>query len=210
MITIYGMADSGNCYKPRLLMALLDRRFRHVEVSFLDGGTGSPDFLARNPNGKVPLLETADGRLLPESNAILAFLGDATEFVPADPFDRATMLAWMFFEQYSHEPNVAVRRSLLIYPRSEARTTPDELAATLAGGRKALGIMERRLAQADFLVTDRATLADIALYAYTHVAEDGGFDLSETPAVTRWLTRIAALPGYRPMGWLPAAPTAEA
>ncbi|NDW03261.1 glutathione S-transferase family protein [Jiella pacifica] len=205
MITIYGMPDSGNCYKPRLLCALTGRPFRHVGVSTEDGGTQQPGYLAKNANGKVPLLELEDGRCLPESNAMLFYLGEETAFVPADPFDRAAMLSWMFFEQYSHEPHVAVRRSLRIYPRLAAYATEERLAATMTGGLKALAVMERRLAGQDWLAGSAASLADIALYAYTHVAEEGGFDLSAFPAIGAWLTRIEALPGHRPMNWLPEA-----
>lgn len=205
MPTIYGMADSGNCYKPRLLMALTGQPFTHAETSWLDGGTDAPEFAAKNPNAKVPLLETDDGRHLPESNAILVFLGENTRFLPADRFDRARMLSWMFFEQYSHEPNVAVRRSLLVYPAMADGGTPERLERTLALGRKALAVMDHRLAAADWLVGDGPTLADIALYAYTHCAGDGGFDLAETMAVERWLLRIEALDGFRPMTWLPSA-----
>ncbi|MBO0902344.1 glutathione S-transferase family protein [Jiella sonneratiae] len=204
MLTIYGMPDSGNCYKPRLVCALLDRPFRHVGVSTNDGGTGRPDFLAKNPNGKVPLLELDDGRLLPESNAIAFFLGEASPLVPTDPFERAEMLSWMFFEQYSHEPYVAVRRSLTIYPRLARLATPERLAETLKGGMKALGVMEGRLGEREWLAGTAASLADVVLYAYTHVAGEGGFDLSAYPAVKAWLGRIEALPGYRPMHWLPA------
>ncbi|MEC5290866.1 glutathione S-transferase family protein [Aurantimonas sp. C2-6-R+9] len=203
MITIHGMQDSGNCYKPRLLMALLGKPFHHVEVDSLDGSTRRPAFLALNPIAKVPVLELEDGRTLPESNAILAYLGEGSAFVPADPFERATMLSWMFFEQYSHEPNVAVRRSLLVYPSRKAQATPERLAETLDGGNKALAVMETALTQSNWLVGDAPTLADIALYAYTHVADQGGFDLAAYPGIRAWLSRIEALPGYQPMTWLP-------
>ena len=203
MITIYGMTDSGNCYKPRLLAAMLDVPFRHVEVSSLDGGTKRADYLAKTPIGKVPLLELEDGRLLPESNAILAYLGEGTRFIPADAFARTRMLSWMFFEQYSHEPQIVVRRSLMVYPELAASATPERLEATLQGGRKALAVMEERLGAANWLVGETVTLADIALYTYTHRAEEAGFDLSETPGVARWVDRVAGLPGYRPMAWVP-------
>ncbi|ORE98738.1 glutathione S-transferase family protein [Aurantimonas sp. 22II-16-19i] len=203
MITIYGMPDSGNCYKPRLICALTGRRFRHVEVSTHDGGTKRADYLARNANGKVPLLETEDGRYLPESNAMLWYLGEGTPFIPADPFERAEMLSWMFFEQYSHEPTIAVRRSLTIYPQLAQVATRERLAETMEGGLKALRVMEKRLAGSDWLAGQTASLADIALYAYTHVAEEGGFELPAFTAIEAWLRRVEALPGYRPMGWLP-------
>ncbi len=204
VITLYGMTDSGNCYKPRLLAAFLERPFRHVEVSPLDGGTRDPSFLAKSPNGKVPLLEIEDGRYLPESNAILCYIAEGTRFLPADPFERATVLAWLFFEQYSHEPNVAVRRSLLVYPQLAAKATPERLAATLAGGIKALAVMEQRLSKADWLAGGSPSVADIALYAYTHRAEEAGFDLAQTPGVARWLDRLASLPRYRDITWTPA------
>ncbi|TFF27805.1 glutathione S-transferase family protein [Jiella endophytica] len=203
MMTLYGMPDSGNCYKPRLMMALTGRSFRHVEVSTNDGGTRRADYLARNPNGKVPLLETEDGRYLPESNAMLWYLGEATPYIPDDAFERAEMLAWMFFEQYSHEPQIAVRRSLTIYPRLAAHATPERLAATLEGGVKALTIMDRHLAERQWFAGSAASLADVALYAYTHVAGEGGYELAAFPSVEAWLRRVEALPGYRPMGWLP-------
>ncbi|MCF3932996.1 glutathione S-transferase family protein [Acuticoccus sp. M5D2P5] len=204
MLTIYGMTDSGNCYKPRLLMALTGRPFRHVEVSFLDGGTATPAFRAKNPNGKVPLLELDDGRLLPESNAILLYLGEGTPFVPDDPFERALMASWMFFEQYSHEPYVAVRRSLIVYAAMRREASADRLAETFEQGNRALGVMETRLAASPFLAGAAPSLADICLYAYTHVAAEGGFDLSLYPAVGGWLERLAGLPGYRPLQWRPA------
>ncbi|WAP68108.1 glutathione S-transferase family protein [Jiella pelagia] len=205
MMTIYGMSDSGNCYKPRLLCALTGRPFRHIGVSTEDSGTQQPAYLAKNANGKVPLLELEDGRCLPESNAIVFYLGEATPFVPEDAFERSEMLSWMFFEQYSHEPHVAVRRSLRIYPRLAAFATEERLEETLQGGLKALAVMERRLAAIDWLAGNAASLADIALYAYTHVAEEGGFGLSAFPAIGAWLKRVEALPGYRRMDWLPEA-----
>lgn len=203
MIAIYGMPDSGNCYKPRLLCALAGRPFRHVEVSTRDGGTASPDFRAKTPIGKVPLLETEDRRFLPESNAMLTYLGEGTVFMPTDPFTRAEMFAWMFFEQYSHEPNVAVRRSLTIYPELAEVASQARLAETLEGGRKALGVMETRLSKADWLAGEAPSLADLCLYAYTHVAAEGGFDLEAYPGILRWLKRIEGLSGYKPMDWLP-------
>jgi glutathione S-transferase len=203
MITIHGMADSGNCYKPRLLCALTGRPFRHVEVSMLDGGTKQPAFLALNPAAQVPLLELEDGRRLAESDAILWHLGQDTPFVPADPFERSQMLQWMFFEQNGHEMHIAARRSLLVYAERRSVATPERLETTLQRGTAALGIMEAHLETRRFFVGEAPSLADIALFAYTHIADEGGFDLSAFPAVTAWLTRIVELPGFRPMTWLP-------
>ena len=202
MITIHGMHDSGNCYKPRLLMAKLGRPFRHVEVNSMDGSTHAPDFLAKNPNGKVPLLEMADGRLLAESNAMLLFLGEGTRFVPDDAFKRALVYQWLFFEQYSHEPYVAVRRSLMRYPQMADQAPPARMATLLERGNKALSVMDIRLSASPFLAGAAPSVADIALFAYTHCADEGGFVLEDFPAVCAWLDRVRALPGFRPM--LPA------
>ncbi len=203
MPKIYGMLDSGNCYKPRLLMARLGRRFDHVEVGSGDGGTRSPAYLAKNPNGMVPLLELDDGRLLAESNAILLFLGEGTRFLPQDAWRRALVYQWLFFEQYSHEPNIAVRKAILTVPRRAAEATPERLALTLERGNRALAVMERQLAETPFMAGDTASVADIALYAYTHDAGKGGFDLAAWPAVTAWLARIESDAGHVPIGWLP-------
>ena len=200
---IYGMTDSGNCYKPRLLMAKLGRDFEHVEVGAGDTGTRSAAFLAKNPNGMVPLLELDDGRVLAESNAILLHLAEGTRLLPADAYERALAYQWLFFEQYSHEPYIAVRRSLMINPRRAAEATPDRLATTLARGNRALGVMESRLARSPFFAGETMSVADIALYAYTHVAGEGGFDLAAYPAVSAWLGRVSADPGHVPMGWMP-------
>ena len=203
MPTIYGMADSGNCYKPRLLMAKLGRQFRHVEVSSHDGGTRAEAFTAKNPNAMVPLLEFDDGRLLAESNAMLLHLGEGTRFVPDDPYERALAYQWLFFEQYSHEPYIAVRRALLTFPNRKKDATPERLALTLERGDKALRVMDKRLAEAPFFSGSAISVADIALYAYTHVAEEGGFDLGGYPSVIAWLARVERDPGHVPMGWLP-------
>ena len=203
MPTIYGMTDSGNCYKPRLLMALLGRPFRHVETSSRDGTTRQPSFLAKNANGKVPLLELDDGRFVAESNAILLYLGEGTAFVPADTYERAVVNQWLFFEQYSHEPHVAVRRSLMLYPERKALATPERMASLLESGNRALGVMEAQLAKTPFLAGSEMTVADIALYAYTHDASAGGYDLAQFPAVSAWLHRVADHPGHVPMSWTP-------
>ena len=203
MPTIYGMADSGNCYKPRLLMAKLGRQFRHVEVSSHDGGTRAEAFTAKNPNAMVPLLEFDDGRVLAESNAILLHLGEGTGFIPEDSYERALAYQWLFFEQYSHEPYIAVRRALLTFPNRKKDATPERLALTLERGDKALRVMDKRLAEAPFFSGSAISVADIALYAYTHVAEEGGFDLGGYPSVIAWLRRVENDPGHVPMSWLP-------
>ncbi len=203
MLTLYSQPDSGNCYKPRLLLAKLGRPFRHVAVSALDGSTRRPDYLAKNPNGKVPLLELEDGRYLAESNAILLHLAEGTRFLPADAYARALVYQWLFFEQYSHEPNIAVRRALTVYPERAREATPERLAATLAGGEKALGVMETQLARTPFMAGGDYSVADIALYAYTHDAHRAGFAMERYPAVQAWLRRVEADEGHVGMDWLP-------
>ncbi|KQZ14202.1 glutathione S-transferase [Mesorhizobium sp. Root554] len=202
MTTLYGMADSGNCYKPRLLMAKLGIPFTNVEVSSHTGDTRKPDYVAKNPNAMVPLLELDDGRRLAESNAILLYLAEGTRFLPSDRFERALAYQWLFFEQYSHEPYIAVRRALLTFPERARDATPERLATTLERGNKALGVMEQRLAASPFFAGGYS-VADIALYAYTHDAGAGGFDLGAYPAVSAWLKRVETDPGHVPMDWLP-------
>jgi len=203
MTLLYGMADSGNCYKPRLLMAKLGIPFRNIEVSSHTGDTRKADYLAKNPNAMVPLLELDDGRRLAESNAILLYLAEGTRYLPQDRFERALCHQWLFFEQYSHEPYVAVRRALLTFPERAADATPERLASTLERGNKALGVMNRRLAETPFFAGSAYSVADIALYAYTHTAKEGGFQIDAYPAVADWLKRVEADPGHVPMDWLP-------
>ncbi|WP_395450622.1 glutathione S-transferase family protein [Aminobacter sp. UC22_36] len=203
MITIYGMSDSGNSYKPRLLMAKLGRPFRHVETSSRDGSTRSAAYLAKNANGKVPLLELEDGRFLAESNAILLHMAEGTRLLPTDAYQRALVYQWLFFEQYSHEPYVAVRRTMYLYPERAAQATPERMQALLEGGNKALGVMQVQLEKTPFLAGDAMSVADIALYAYTHDATVGGYDLDAFPAVKAWLARVAADEGHVPLTWLP-------
>ncbi|MBT1156433.1 glutathione S-transferase family protein [Aminobacter anthyllidis] len=203
MITIYGMSDSGNSYKPRLLMAKLGRAFRHVETSSRDGSTRTAAYLAKNANGKVPLLELEDGRFLAESNAILLHLAEGTRLLPTDAYQRALVYQWLFFEQYSHEPFVAVRRTMFLYPERAAQATPERMQALLEGGNKALGVMQVQLAKTPFLAGDAMSVADIALYAYTHDATVGGYDLDAFPDVKAWLARVTADEGHVPLTWLP-------
>lgn len=203
MTIFYGMIDSGNCYKPRLLMAKLGLPFTNVEVSSHNGATRKPDFVAKNPNAMVPLLELDDGRRIAESNAILLYLAEGTRFLPADRYERALAYQWLFFEQYSHEPYIAVRKALLTFPERAKDATPERLATTLERGNKALGVMEQRLRQSPFFAGNSYSVADIALYAYTHTAEFGSFDLKVYPAVGAWLKRVEADPGHVPIEWLP-------
>ncbi|MGA2127167.1 MAG: glutathione S-transferase family protein [Xanthobacteraceae bacterium] len=196
MITLFQQSDSGNCYKVRLVLTHLGRPFRTVEVSSLDGSTRKPDFLARNRIGKVPTVALDDGRHLAESNAILLHFAEGTALLPADAYDRAKVYEWLFFEQYSHEPTIAVRRALTVYPQRRAAATPERMAQLLDAGRFALGVMEARLGAASWLAGDAFSVADIALYAYTHSAHEGGFDLAAYPGIRAWLARVRALPGH--------------
>ena len=204
MMTLYSQQDSGNAYKPRLLMAQLEIPFRLIDINTYDGSTRKPDFLAVNPIGKVPVLALEDGRTLAESNAILLYLAENTRFLPADRYDRGKAYEWLFFEQYTHEPSIAVRRSILTAPERAAQRTPERLQALLESGNFALGVMERRLAVSDWLAGDACSIADIALYAYTHVADEGGYDLAAFPAISRWIHRVKAEPGHVPLDWRPA------
>jgi glutathione S-transferase len=199
MLTVHGMADSGNCYKVKLALGQLKLPYRWVEVSTTQGETRTPEFLARNPNGQVPTLELEDGSFLPESGAILHYLAEGTPLAPADRLGRARVLQWMFFEQYSHEPCIAVARAILRYqpPDSPRRA---ELPRLQERGRKALAVMEQHLAREPFFAAGRYSIADIALYAYTHCAGDGGFDLEAYPAVRAWLARVKEMPGHVPLG----------
>jgi glutathione S-transferase len=199
MFTAYGMSDSGNCYKVKLALEQLGTPYKWVEVSTTKGETKTAAFLKVNPNGQVPALQLEDGSFLAESNAILAYLADGSALVPGDRLGRARMLQWMFFEQYSHEPCVAVARAIVRYqpPDSPRRA---ELPRLLERGHKALGVMEQHLAREPFFAAGRYTVADIALYAYTHCAGDGGFDLGRYPGVSAWLARVKSQPRHVPLG----------
>lgn len=199
MVTVYGMADSGNCYKVKLTLEQLKLPYRWVEVSTAKGETRTREFLARNPNGQVPTLQLEDGSFLPESGAILCYLAEGTPLLPAERLARARVLQWMFFEQYSHEPCIAVARAILRYqpPDSPRRA---ELPRLQERGHKALGVMQQQLKTSNYFGGARYSIADIALYAYTHCAADGGFDLARYPAVVAWLARVKAQPGHVPLG----------
>lgn len=198
MVTIHGMSMSGNCYKPRLLLELLGTDYRWNEVDLRTGATRTPEFLDLNPNGKVPVLELDDGRVLPESNAILCYLAEDSAYLPTDRWERAQVMQWLFFEQYSHEPAIAVARFICLL-LDAAHPRRAELPGLLERGHKALAVMEQHLATRSFFVGERPTIADIALFAYTHVSADGGFDLSAYPSVRRWLDRLRAEPRFVPM-----------
>lgn len=195
MLQLYDNLDSGNAYKVRLLLAQLGRQYRRIELDTDRGETRTPEFLAINPNGRIPTLVLEDGRPLAESNAILCYLAEGTPLLPDEPYERAQVLQWLFFEQYSHEPYVAVARFILRHlPEDHPRHAQlDELRGR---GEQALAVMEGHLAERAFFVAERYTVADIALYAYSHVAADGGYDLAGYPALRGWLGRVATQPGY--------------
>lgn len=193
MLTLYSMPSSGNSYKVRLLLAKLGIPYRHIAAEYGSGVTTSPAFLARNPNGRVPLLELPDGRLLSESNAILLWLAEGSRFLPDDRYALALVHQWMFWEQNTHEATVAVRAAVLGYAHRAHQRTPERLAELLEGGNRALGVMEVQLGKTPYLAGDRLSVADVCLYGYTHSAgERGGFDMARFPAIGAWLERVAA------------------
>jgi len=197
-VLLYNSPVSGNCYKVRLLLAHLGIPYEQRELDVVDRSNRREVLGDLNPALRVPTLVLDDGRALGESGAILWYLGEGTRFVPEDRYERAQVLQWMFFEQYDHEPAIAVARFWLAYsgrPDEFADRLPEKIAA----GQRALSAMERHLDGRRFLVSDRLTLADIALYAYTHVAEEGSFELEPYPAVRRWLERVASEPGHVPI-----------
>ena len=198
MITVYGMSTSGNCHKIRLLLEQLGRSYRWIEIDSANGETRTPEYLARNPNGRVPMLELEDGRLLVESNAILCYLADGTQFLPADAWQRAQALSWMFFEQYSHEPYIAVARFIRGWTPADSPRRAD-LPRLVERGEQALAVMEKYLDKAPWFSGSDYGIADIALFAYTDCAGDGGFDLAKFPLVSNWLSRIRATAGFVPM-----------
>jgi glutathione S-transferase len=194
-VLLYNSAVSGNCYKVRLLLAQLGIEYETVELSVVDRSNRAEVLGALNPGLRVPTFVLDDGRPLAESNAILWYFGDGTQYVPSDAYERAQVLQWQFFEQYSHEPNIAVARFWIAYSGTPERFE-ERLPARMQGGYAALDAMEDHLASRAFLVAERYSLADISLYAYTHVAHEGGFDLESYPAIRAWLERVAAQPGH--------------
>jgi glutathione S-transferase len=195
MFKVYGDHNSGNCYKVKLLLEQTRQAYEWVNVDTLEKQTRTPDFLAKNPNGKIPLLEIEEGVFLPESNAILHYLAEGTPYLPTDRLARAQVLQWLFFEQYSHEPYIAVARYIVRY-LGRPEQYEQKLQEKIAPGYAALDVMEKHLASRKFFVADRYTIADIGLYAYTHVASEGGFDLSRFPAVLAWMDRVRSQAGY--------------
>jgi glutathione S-transferase len=197
MLRLYDFLESGNGYKCRLLLHQLGIPFERIEVDIRRGESRTPEFLARNPTGRIPTLQLEDGSYLAESNAILWYLAEGTPYLADTRIARAQLLRWMFFEQYSHEPYIAVLRWWHHSGQLEKRAA--EVPEKQRGGRAALDVMEAHLRDRPFLVADRYTIADVALYAYTHAAGEGGFDLSAYPAIGSWLVRVAAEPGHVPI-----------
>ncbi|NTS77317.1 glutathione S-transferase family protein [Catenovulum sp. SM1970] len=195
MVKVYGDLISGNCYKIKLLLELLSIEHEWVDIDILEGETQTPDFLAKNPNGKVPIVELSDGRILAESNAILCFFAQDSNYLPTDNYLKAKVLSWLFFEQYSHEPYIAVARYINLY-----LGLPDDRKAEYEskqeGGHKALKVIEDTLKQSAYLVGAKLTIADISLFAYTHVAHQGGFDLYDYPNIKNWIARIETTTGF--------------
>jgi glutathione S-transferase len=199
MLTLYDFMGSGNGYKVRLLLAQLGLPYELVECDILKGETRTPEFLARNPNGRIPTLRLEDGTNLTESAAILWYLAEGTPFAPHDRLTRAQTLQWMFFEQYSHEPYISVVRFWRHFQSKLSPLQELDLPERLKKGYAALDVMEGHLATRPFFVDGRYGLADIALYGYTHVAHEGDFDLSRYPHVRDWLVRVESQPGHVPM-----------
>jgi glutathione S-transferase len=201
MYTLYSMRRSGNCYKVRLALAQLDIPHELVEIDILQGETRTPEFLAMNPSGHVPLLEVAPGRYIAESNAILWYVAGHTSLMPDDRADRAEMLQWMFFEQHSLEPNLGAAYFWLTLVKGGRELQSHALEDWMQEGYRALGVMERHLTKRRFFAADRYTIADVALYGYTHVAHTCDYDLAGFPALRDWLARIADQPNHVAMDW---------
>ena len=195
MVRLYDYLPSGNGYKVRLLLAQLEIPFERIELDIIKSETRTPEFLSKFPNGRIPAVVLDDGCLLFESDAIMTYFADGTPFVPTDRYERAQVLQWMFFEQYSHEPFIAVARFFAIHPdyHDDRRTG---LPRIMKGGYDALGVMEDHLKNREWFVGSRYSIADIALYAYTHVAHEGGFDLAKYPAIRGWLDRVRSQPRH--------------
>ena len=191
-MVVYGDLQSGNCLKVKLILSLLGIEHQWQHINILENETHTPEFLALNPNGKIPIVVFDDGRVLSESNAILSYFAEGSEYLPQDNFLKAKVYQWLFFEQYSHEPYIAVARYIQVYLGMPADRV-EQYEALHAKGYKALDVMEQQLSKSNFLVGDNVTIADFALYAYTHVADDGGYDLRGYPHIKRWLKAVGQL-----------------
>ena len=205
MYKLYSMQRSGNSYKVRLALALLEAPYRAIEIDILRGESRTPDFLAKNPSGQVPLLEVAEGRYLAESNAILWYLAVGTSLAPENRMDRAEALQWMFFEQHALEPNIGAAYFWLVLVRGGRDLQTHALEDWMERGYGALQVMENHLKIHDFFAAGQLTVADIALYGYTHVAHECDFDLGAFPSIRAWLRRIEQMPGFVTMDWQPDA-----
>ncbi|HEY4980631.1 MAG TPA: glutathione S-transferase family protein [Pseudolabrys sp.] len=203
MYTLYSMQRSGNSYKVRLALARLGIPYKLVEVDVLKGESRTPEFLSKNPSGQVPLLEVAPNRYLAESNAILWYVAGGSTLAPEDRIERAEALQWMFFEQHSLEPNIGAAYFWLVLIKGGRDLQQHALEDWLENGDRALGVMEMHLASHRYFAADRFTIADIALYGFTNLANQCDFDLARFPAIRGWLDRIAAEPGYVAMDWQP-------
>ncbi len=199
MLRLYDFLPSGNGYKIRLLLTQIGMPFERIEINILKGESRTPEFLNRNPNGKIPVLEIEDGKYLAESNAILMYVSEGTEFLPYDRFLKAQVLQWLFFEQYSHEPFIATSR-YWISILGKVDEYKEALKEKHERGYAALEVMETHLTGKTFFVGERYTVADIGLFAYTHVADEGGFDLSKFKAIQAWIERVKAQPGFIGIG----------
>ena len=197
--TLYDFLPSGNCYKVRLTAKYLNIAYRLVPMDITRGATRTPEFLAKNANGRIPLLEVPGRGFLAESHAIISFLAEGSELLPGDPWQRANLWQWLCFEQYNLEPNVGTARFWFKYLRKTPAELGERLTEKIAKGHEALAVLERGLQDREFLVADRFTLADIALYAYTHVAPEGGVSLEAYPKIRAWMTRVAAQPRHAPI-----------
>jgi glutathione S-transferase len=195
VITVYGYSPSGNCHKLRMLLGHLGREFRWIETDSAHGATRTPEYLAKNPNGRVPIIELEDGRILAESNAILCWLAEGTRYFAGDSWQRAQVLGWLFFEQYSHEPYLAVARFICGWTPLDSPRRAD-LSKLRERGYQALAVMEKHLASGSWFSGADYGIADITLFAYTHCADDGGFDLAACPSIRDWLGRVRAQPGF--------------
>lgn len=205
MLKLYSMPSSGNSYKVRLLLNQLNIPFEHIDCEYGSGATTSDAFRAMNPNGKVPLLELEDGRLLAESNAIMLYLAHGTPYLPTDKYGLAKVHEWLFFEQNFHEGSVATRQAILKYEQRAHLRTPEHLDPLLVSGHRALGVMEAQLEKTPFIAGNTYTVADIALYAYTHTAGDiGKFEMNRFPFINKWLKTIPEQNSHVTLDWLPA------